>query len=602
MKKTRFDNRFCWLLAITLLLTSCGGGGSDGPAAPVAQPDPLAVYQWHLENTGQKSFSSEQGTPRIDLNLASLFAAGITGQGVKVLVLDDGLDINHPDLAANMDPARLHNFLVGAANPNDPTPANISDAHGTAVAGIIGAVANNGIGGRGVAPGVTLGGANLLCDTACSPLVQTILSAYGGDSFSANADVINASYGTQNAAPIKVDIDTDAVMRAITGFAGMRGGRGLVMVKSAGNSFSDFKLNDDTWTTQCAHANIYKISCQNASFDFYNDMPQVVTVGAVNARGIKASYSTAGSSLLVAGLGGEYGKAIPTTPEEAGPAIVTTDLAGCDRGEARTNTTYINDFEQAGTPTQKALNPNCDYTSTMNGTSAAAPTVTGVVALMLGANPNLSWRDLRLILTKTARKIDVNRAPLVLPMTDGNYIAEPGWTMNAAGLWFHNWYGFGLVDAAAAVKMAKSTTSYLPGDGLIDGGWKDAAAADTLNLNVPVGTKAGVESTISFDPTQTIETVQIRVTIAGTAPLGDLGIELISPSGTRSVLMTAHNAFQNSTSIEDLLLLTNAFNEESTQGISNSHTWKLRAVDVNGRHDVNRQAILKNWSVRIYGR
>ncbi|MEO7031709.1 MAG: S8 family serine peptidase, partial [Herbaspirillum sp.] len=222
MKKLGFNSNFCWLLASTLLLTSCGGG-SDSPSAPVPQPDPLAVYQWHLNNTGQSSFSSENGTPGIDLNLASLFAASINGQGVKVLVLDDGLDIHHPDLAANMDPTRLHNFSPDAANPNDPTPTNVDDAHGTAVAGIIGAVANNGIGGRGVAPNASLGGANLLCDTACSPSVQTVLSAYGGASFSASAEVINASYGTDNAAPVTVDIDTDPEMRAIAGFAGMRG-------------------------------------------------------------------------------------------------------------------------------------------------------------------------------------------------------------------------------------------------------------------------------------------------------------------------------------------------------------------------------------------
>ncbi|MEO7031113.1 MAG: proprotein convertase P-domain-containing protein, partial [Herbaspirillum sp.] len=406
-----------------------------------------------------------------------------------------------------------------------------------------------------------------------------------------------ASYGTDNAAPVTVDIDTDPEMRAIAGFAGMRGGKGLVMVKSGGNSFTSFSSESDTGLDQCTQAIRYKLSCQNASFDYTNDMPQVVTVGAVNALGVKASYSTAGSSLLLAGLGGEYGAAHPDKPGKAGPAIVTTDLAGCDRGYARTNTDYYNDFEQPGTQIQKTLNPNCDYTSIMNGTSAAAPTVTGVVALMLGANPNLSWRDLRLILAKTARKIDAARAPLVLPLTDGDYIAEPGWTKNAAGLWFHNWYGFGLVDAAAAVAMAKATTSYLPGAGLIDSGWNDAAATDTLNLVMPVGTKARVESNITFSPTRTVEAVQIRVTIAGTAPLGDLGIELISPSGTRSVLMTAHNAFQSATSVSHLLLLSNAFNEESTQG-----KWTLRVVDVNGRQDAVKQAILNNWSLRIYGR
>jgi len=586
------------LLGATLLLSSCGG--NDHPP-PVAKSDPLYAQQWHLKNTGQGAFSSEGGVAGIDLNVESLFDAGERGNGVKVLVLDDGLDIRHPDLAANVDPARLRNFNADAADAADPTPTNPDDAHGTAVSGIIAALAQNDIGGRGIAPLASLGAGNLLgCGQWCEDnQTQAVLESYGGAPFSADSWVINASYGSDPSAPDATDIDIEAA--PIANFANLRGGKGIVMVKSAGNAFSKFDVTGPDGqrveSGQCGPANAHQLSCQNAAFDLESAMPQVVTVGAVNARGVKSSYSTAGANLLVAGLGGEYGAAEPVSPATAGPALITTDLAGCDRGYSRAGRaewTYANDFDKPGTDTNGKWNPQCDYTAAMNGTSAAAPTVTGVVALILASNPDLSWRDLRLILAKTARKIDADRAPVTLPLAGGDYVAEDGWVKNGAGLWFHNWYGYGLVDAAAAVAMAKTTTHHLDGP-MLDSGWIDTDLG--AGLPVPVEDPAGAVSQIEFDSARTIEAVQVRLTLGGDALVGDLGIELVSPSGTRSVLMNAHNAFQKSEVAPRLTLMSNAFNEEPAQG-----KWTLRVVDVNGRADASRQALLGGWSLRVQGR
>jgi len=83
--------------------------------------------------------------------------------------------------------------------------------------------------------------------------------------------------------------------------------------------------------------------------------------------------------------------------------IVTTDMPGDRRGYDREDdfATSVAHFDVLG-------NENYDYTQRMNGTSSAAPIVSGVIALMLEANPNLTYRDIRIILAKTARKNDPN--------------------------------------------------------------------------------------------------------------------------------------------------------------------------------------------------
>src|SRR5882672_10314267 len=94
----------------------------------------------------------------------------------------------------------------------------------------------------------------------------------------------------------------------------------------------------------------------------------------------------------------------------------------------------------------------------MNGTSSATPVTAGVIALLLEANPAITWRDVKHILASTARQIDAAHAAVNFALTGGTYVAEPAWLTNAAGFKFHNWYGFGMVDASAAVNLARTYT------------------------------------------------------------------------------------------------------------------------------------------------
>ena len=88
----------------------------------------------------------------------------LAGDGVKLAVVDTGLEICHPDLAANVEQGQSFNFnFAGSAGSSltDPFNQDLLGDHGTSVAGVAAAVANNGLGGRGVAPGVALRGYNI---------------------------------------------------------------------------------------------------------------------------------------------------------------------------------------------------------------------------------------------------------------------------------------------------------------------------------------------------------------------------------------------------------------------------------------------------------
>ncbi|HEY3598362.1 MAG TPA: S8 family serine peptidase [Paraburkholderia sp.] len=541
---------------------------SPPPHQPQPKGDPLVKYQWHLINSGQTAFSRLPGRAGIDLNVASVYSSGLTGNGVKVMVIDTGVEIDHEDLAKNIDPSMLHNFGADATDAGNPTPT--TNGHGTAVAGIIGAVADNGLGGRGVAPRVSLGAARLIeCGDGCDQ-PSAMLDAFGGAPFSRNADIFNGSFGAAPTSPLSFDPLFNFEAIVLQRLENLRNGKGAIYLQAAGNEYD----NNNGGTSICSKSIRAGVSCSNASFDPIRTMPQAIVVGSVNASGVRSSYSSAGSSLLISGLGGEFGR-------ETGPAVVTTDLSGCSRGITQRQSDsrlYANDFQNPDSAIGRALNPNCKYTSTMNGTSAAAPAVAGVVALMLEANPNLTWRDVRTILMKSARRIDASRVATKLSLRSGeSYVAEPAWTRNSAGLWFDNWYGFGLVDAKAAVDMARTYTAYLRTPMSV------GSMAPALNNGVPVplGSAKGAEIAVTYAGPSigTIEAVQLGLSL-NQASMGDIAIEVISPAGTRSVLQQPYNVFPNeSYDVRDFALASNAFNGEPAQG-----TWTVRVIDVNSRN------------------
>ena len=458
--------------------------------------DPLYTYQWHLKNTGQSVGVITPAISGNDINVEGVWGGNITGKGVRVAVIDTGVDMFHPDLKDNIIADSSYNYHTAS---NNPTPARVvssSDGggyydypHGTAVAGLIAAKGWNGIGTRGVAPDAKLISFNALEIYAgeaaalyAAHEIPNLLSDADlqlhrlNDALVRNIetiDIYSNSWGSStitlaNDYPSTTDFDNQLKYGVVNG----RDGNGSIYIKSAGNG-----------RLSCSNINVE--SCAMDNFEQMQTNGYFIVVGASGSDGRFAPYSTPGSNLLVNAPGGGVSNYYLKPDEQM---IVTTDMVGKARGyDAEIPyETSVAHFNVEG-------NENYDYTQVMNGTSAAAPIVSGVVALMLEANPSLTWRDIRLILARTAIQNDATNS---------------SWNTNAAGLHFNNNYGFGRIDAQGAVAMARTFSSV--GTYIAQRVFTAETTNDTLSS---VGTATNA---LTISQTCVIEHAQVTLTLKNT--------------------------------------------------------------------------------------
>lgn len=546
------------LLLLIALAAAAASVGFEGGGHHVssASNDPLAPYQWHLRNIGQQVFADYRPVAGIDLDIGNLHEQGVTGKGVIVGLMDsEPASASHEDLLANM-------IL------SDST-GKLGSEHATAVASLIAAAANNGKGGKGVAPEARI----LDLNRANIKLSQW-------------PRVVNTSLGGNPPVFLPAEETDDE-------YAQLENPRASLLIKSAGNSF--LTVTDEASRDFCDKATRGSgVGCVVANTAFAS--VRAVDVGAVNAAGKKASYSSAGSTLWVSGLGGEYGwqrtyvarsGAIPAVAKREprryfSPAIVAADLPGCAAGFNKDGAAPRNALDSGGA---SMLDPECNYTALANGTSSAAPMVTGVVALMLQVNPRLTWRDIKYILAVTSRKIDQNQSDTRW----SGITLDRGWISNAAGHKFSNWYGFGLVDASRAVRMARR---FMPLPRLDLGSWESY-----IGTHVPIpyrNEKRGLTSIVIKDDVK-IETVLIHLETTAKFP-NNLRVSLISPSGTQSIVVPALTALQNTPDGFVIpLTASNAFLDERSKG-----RWQLQIMDVLDP-DSGRRSELVSWKIRVLG-
>ena len=459
--------------------------------------DPLFPNQWHLAGADG---------PNIKMN-ASWDVA--TGKGVNVTVVDDGLDIAHEDLAGNAYPlssGNHKNYNDGA--PTDPTPANGGQNHGTNCGGLIAAVGFNNIGVIGVAPEASLMGLRLIAGPSGD---DSIGDAMAWQPNGLVTHVSSNSWGPADdgkALGVMGSLQAAGIQQAATSY---RNGLGTVFVVSAGNGR---QAGDD------------------GSYDGFAASRFTIGVGAVNRTGDPSSFSEQGIAVAVSAFGGEF------NPPDV---LWTTNNSGQEASAILK--------EKFGT-SQAPVN----YSDAFNGTSAAAPQVSGASALLLQANPNLGYRDVKEILMRTATKTGIQ---------NGDAFRD-----NGSGFSFSHSFGAGLINVSAAIDLAAGWTDLGPLTS------ETVASADTKPI--PDGSQDGV--TFSFDfsgqPALRVEHVEFVVNVQH-ANRGDVGFIVTSPSGMTSIV-------QNRPPDTGADFTNYMFTSVRHWGESSKGVWTVKVVDVVG--------------------
>jgi len=542
------------------VVTAVDANGESTPSTEVsATPatlntggDPLFADQWHLLNASQVGTTGVLAKSGEDINVSPVWNVGNKGAGIRIAIVDEDLEMAHEDLASNLaDNSHNYNYLTGT-NDSTADAANATTGHGTAVAGIAAARDLNGLGGRGVAPRSTLLGYALLNQpTDLNKADAMIRNA-------ANVDISNNSWGPKDGTGNVIPGSSLWRSAIDTGLATGRGGKGVVYVWAAGNGGA----GSPTCST----------CIDNSNYDGQANYRGVMAVAAVNDQGTRANYSEQGASVWISAPGGEFCST---------HTITTTDRTGAVGHNANGAGDYT----------------DTNYTKCMNGTSSATPMVSGVVALMLTANPTLTWRDVRIILAQTARMNDAGTC-LTVPVTPNPCPAtSTGWMLSGTGIpsatniryYFNHNYGFGVVDATAAVTAAQGWVN-VPAEVM-----PHTTALASPAITIPDNNTTGVSHAITVmgSGVASIEWIEITFSSADHTYAGDLDITLTSPSGSVSQLAQKHPCESNQCTPYNSWVFGSALHlGEVADG-----AWTLTVRDL-GANDVG---TFQSWKIKFYG-
>ncbi|MCI0754876.1 DUF4214 domain-containing protein [Teichococcus vastitatis] len=479
--------------------------------------DPKLAQQWHLKS-GMGGSKAEQAWE------------DYTGAGVRIGIVEQGVDYTHSDLWPNYDSTLSWDYKDG--DPDPLLTAN-STFHGDKVAGIV-AGAANGTGIVGVAHGSEFGllrishaGGNML--TAGGGATRTGAEAVGvairegatlyGQDVINNSWAFNSPYGDPFRA-VNVKVLHEGIKAAATQG---RGGLGTTVVFSAGN---DGHKYDQT------------------AFHSVVQSPYVITVAAVDQYGRVANFSTPGSAVLVA-------------------------AGGVDILSSTGNGGFAPD----------------------SGTSFSAPGVTGVAALMYEANVGLGARDVQEILALSASLSAYDASSLrYAAVANGG----TGWNGGGMVFSNDVGFGIADARAATRLAetrfaVGSEADRFHYGNAVTLATWSDlygtvaATAASTIGGALTTADGGTAIGSVSFAADHMVQKVQVYMTFTTRPVGGSWGLELVSADGTTSTLVKAMQDYSGyggtMTALSDnaWVFSTNAFWGENAQG-----GWTLRLTDAYG--------------------
>lgn len=348
---------------------------------PAFASEPLLSKQWHLEHPGagisNGVFAPFYFADDIDANvIAARTNHNVTGEGVRIAVIDVGIETDHPDFADDKFPFTLD----AVADDADITPQNSQEIHGTRVAGVA-AASDNGVGTLGVASDSKVIGIRV-----ADGISDTIIERAFGFLVDKNVAVACNTWEPLDSNFQPSTRMQDAIENLIENG---RDGKGTCVLFAAGNRF----------TTVPKVSGLAKL-------------PLTISIGACNSKGYASTYSQEGIA-----SDEELFCVAPSDDENPTRARITTsDLTW-------------------------GTSSSGNYTDHFGGTSSATALATGVIALMIEANPELTVVDIKQIIRETCDKIGtVNSTTYRQAVYNSD-----GWDVA---------YGYGRINADKAVAKA----------------------------------------------------------------------------------------------------------------------------------------------------
>lgn len=501
------------------------------PSPLFVPDDPKFPDQWHLRGRGQngaKKASDAKVVTAWDQRDTS--GNPIRGTGVIIAIVDDGVQLDHPDLSNNISSTYRYNWNTQTGGTtNDPSPQLEIDNHGTAVAGVAAARGYNGTGVSGAAPGAQIAPLRFI-----SGPVTDAQEAQMYNFGSGAIRVKNNSWGVGNDSTALTTVgplSSNALASAAAA--------GQIILFASGNGLD---------------------SGENANFRGRQNSIYVLSVAAANDQGRSTDYSTPGAPVVItAPSGGDIYGYSSSRPQ----GTSTTDRTGTNGY----NVGGLNIYQQPDYG-------DSDYTENFNGTSSAAPVASGVTALLLQANPSLSWRDAKEIYIRTATRNDPGDAD---------------WSRNAAGFWFNHKYGAGLINATEAVRLAKS---WSPLGTMTSFATSAPSVPANVRDNNPAGLVRYFDTRGASQPNLRVEHATVTMDLSHPSR-GELEIQLTSPGGTVSRLAEAHVSDPDDPA--DYPGWT--FSTVHHWGEDSRGLWKLKIVDTSGGN----VGTLNSATLNLYG-